>query len=95
MATQIDSNESLCSGPTSEQLGRDGPADTPTTGAPDRPTRVLIVTHYFPEHGGGIEIIAQQIARRLPSRGVEVEWMSSHEDAFGATKAPGALAVPA
>jgi glycosyltransferase involved in cell wall biosynthesis len=42
--------------------------------------RVLTVTHYFPEHGGGIELAAGQIATRILTRGAKVEWIASGED---------------
>ena len=41
--------------------------------------RVLVVTHYYPKHGGGIEIVAGELARRLVDRGVEVVWAASDE----------------
>ena len=46
--------------------------------------RVLVVTHYYPKHGGGIEIVAGELARRLVDRGVEVVWAASEEQAHGA-----------
>jgi glycosyltransferase involved in cell wall biosynthesis len=42
--------------------------------------RVLLVTHYYPEHRGGVEIIAGQLARRLAGRGIELVWAASHCD---------------
>lgn len=39
--------------------------------------RLLIVTHYFADHQGGVEIVACQLARRLARRGVEVKWTAS------------------
>jgi glycosyltransferase involved in cell wall biosynthesis len=39
--------------------------------------RVLVVTHYFPEHRSGIVVVAGELARRLAARGVQVEWMAS------------------
>jgi glycosyltransferase involved in cell wall biosynthesis len=41
--------------------------------------RVLVVTHYYPKHGGGIEIVAGELARRLVGRGVEIVWVASDE----------------
>jgi glycosyltransferase involved in cell wall biosynthesis len=41
--------------------------------------RILVVTHYFPEHGGGVEIAAQHIAEGLIARGFEIEWIASRE----------------
>lgn len=49
--------------------------------------KLLIVTHYFPEHGGGIERIALQIADRLASRCVQLRWLASAEAM--PTNAPG------
>lgn len=40
-------------------------------------TRLLIVTHYFADHQGGIEIVAGQLARRLAQRGLQVTWAAS------------------
>src|SRR5215469_10878588 len=41
--------------------------------------RVLLVTHYYPEHRGGVEIVAGELARRLVQRdgGSEVHWVAS------------------
>lgn len=44
-----------------------------------RTLHVLIVTHYFPTHAGGIEIIAGEIASRLAQRGVQVSWAATEE----------------
>jgi glycosyltransferase involved in cell wall biosynthesis len=56
---------------------------------------VLLVTHYFPEHGGGIELVADEIAQRLPAHGIDVEWVASREAASGPTRVRHALPVPA
>lgn len=41
-------------------------------------TRVVLVTHYYPAHGGGIELVAEQLARRLAAdHGCEVVWFAS------------------
>ena len=53
--------------------------------------RLLIVTHFFPEHGGGIEIVAGQLAARFAGRGATVEWVATDEGPTGAT---GAHPVP-
>src|SRR6516165_4146668 len=42
--------------------------------------RVLVVTHYYPKHGG-IEIVAGELARRLVGRGIEVTWAATDEQA--------------
>lgn len=46
--------------------------------------RVLLVTHYYPKHGGGIEIVAGELAKRLVGRGVDIVWAASEEQAHGA-----------
>src|SRR2546423_216773 len=40
--------------------------------------RVLMVSAFFDSHGGGIESVAGQLARRLRSRGHYVEWAATH-----------------
>ncbi len=45
------------------------------------PRSVLVVTHYFPAHAGGVEIVAGNVARRLAERGWRVEWFASATDA--------------
>lgn len=57
-----------------------------------RPPSLLLVTHYFPAHGGGIEIVAGQIARRLGARGWSIEWLASDTDTAPAY--PGVCARP-
>src|SRR5688500_15827528 len=43
--------------------------------------RVTLVTHYFPAHRGGVELVAAQIAGRLAaSHGAEVSWHASDCD---------------
>lgn len=39
--------------------------------------RVLQVSAFFPSHGGGIEVVAGQLAARLPASGVTLHWMAS------------------
>ena len=54
--------------------------------------KVLVVTHYFASHGGGVEIVAEQLAKRLVARGVEVQWVASDEggtqESDGITRTP-------
>lgn len=54
--------------------------------------KILVVTHYFAKHGGGVEIVADQLAKRLVARGVEVAWVASDEGAAaepdGITRTP-------
>jgi glycosyltransferase involved in cell wall biosynthesis len=42
-----------------------------------KPPRLLLVTHYYPEHGGGIELVAGALAGRLAKRGIAIEWAAS------------------
>src|SRR5690349_5977254 len=45
------------------------------------PTRVTMVTHYFPRHGGGVERVAGEIATRLSALGVfDITWISGGTD---------------
>lgn len=40
--------------------------------------RVVLVTHYYPAHGGGIELVAVQLVRRLAAdHGFKVMWFAS------------------
>jgi glycosyltransferase involved in cell wall biosynthesis len=55
--------------------------------------RVLLVTHYYPEHRGGVEIVAGELARRLVQQdGGEVLWVASGgtpaSDSDGARRLP-------
>ncbi len=52
-----------------------------------RPVRALIVTHYYAEHRGGVEVVARELAERLASRGFEVVWAASDEGAEQAEEA--------
>ncbi|WP_371497936.1 glycosyltransferase family 4 protein [Kitasatospora sp. NBC_00374] len=45
----------------------------------DRPLRVLLVSHYYPPHVGGIENVVRQEAGRLAARGVDVTVLTSGE----------------
>jgi phosphatidyl-myo-inositol dimannoside synthase len=45
--------------------------------------RILVVSHYYPEHRGGIEIIAGELAARLARRGAEVVWAASASEGSG------------
>jgi len=36
--------------------------------------KILLVTHYFSSHGGGIEIVAHRLASALRARGHEIKW---------------------
>ncbi|HUX72315.1 MAG TPA: glycosyltransferase [Steroidobacteraceae bacterium] len=55
----------------------------------EKPLRVVVVTHYYPAHGGGIESIAGRIGTELAARhGIAIDWYASDCDA-----APEACAV--
>lgn len=42
--------------------------------------RILLVTHYFPSHGGGIEAVALQLARQISRMGHQIVWFASDVD---------------
>ena len=39
--------------------------------------RLLIITHYYPDHLGGIEAIAHELAERLSTRELEITWAAN------------------
>ena len=39
--------------------------------------RVLLVSHYYAEHRGGVEIVAGELAKRFAARGVDLLWAAS------------------
>lgn len=41
---------------------------------------VLQVSAFFPLHGGGIEMVAGELAQRLPATGVALHWVASGDD---------------
>lgn len=41
------------------------------------PIRLLMLSHFFEERGGGIEIVASTLARSLTSHGFETAWLAS------------------
>lgn len=53
----------------------------PDVHAPAAPLRVLQVSAFFAAHGGGIEVVADQIARRLALAGVGVHWIAGGDRA--------------
>lgn len=55
--------------------------DAPARGAGRAPLRVLLVTHFYPAHGGGIERVAAEFAARLAASGCELVWCASDSDA--------------
>jgi glycosyltransferase involved in cell wall biosynthesis len=43
--------------------------------------KILLITHYYPEHRGGIEIVAGNLAESLTKIGnLEINWMASNVD---------------
>lgn len=52
--------------------------DTITAAA--RLPRLVVVTHYFPAHGGGLEKVAEKLVMGLADRGYPVCWLSSDTD---------------
>ncbi|RZI79026.1 MAG: glycosyltransferase [Rubrivivax sp.] len=40
------------------------------------PLKVMQVSAFYPAHGGGIEVVAGQLAQGLASQGVSVQWMA-------------------
>ena len=49
--------------------------------AADRPLRALNISAFFPAHGGGIEVVAGQLATRFARAGVRVHWMAGGPNA--------------
>lgn len=45
------------------------------------PMRIVLVTHFYPAHGGGVENVAAQLAARMAAAGVELVWCASDTDA--------------
>ena len=44
-----------------------------------KPLKLLVVTHYYPEHRGGVEIVAGKLVESLTEEGkVEIKWMASN-----------------
>ena len=41
--------------------------------------RVLLLSHFFESHGGGIELVARRLAEELAGRGIDVRWAATAE----------------
>lgn len=55
--------------------------------------RIALVTHYYPAHRGGIELVAGEIAKRLgATHGFEISWHASNCDP--APSIPGVTCIP-
>jgi glycosyltransferase involved in cell wall biosynthesis/putative flippase GtrA len=63
----------------------------PSQGADAARLRVLQVSAFFPAHGGGIEVVAGQLASRLVGQGLDVTWMAGGK----ADECPAAGSTPA
>ena len=57
------------------------------------PLRLLVVTNYFPSHGGGIEGVAERLTAEFAEREVSIEWLSSDTDP-PPEDAPNRAAIP-
>ena len=42
--------------------------------------RILLVTHFYPAHGGGVERVAEQLARHMRAQGHELTWAAGDND---------------
>ncbi len=42
--------------------------------------QIVLVTHFYPSHGGGVEIVAGQLAARMAAAGCRVVWCASDTD---------------
>jgi glycosyltransferase involved in cell wall biosynthesis len=47
---------------------------------PRGPLRLVTVTHFFPDHGGGLELVAGKLVDQFVRHGVIVAWFSSDTD---------------
>lgn len=56
--------------------------------------RILIVTHYFSAHGGGIEMVASRLASQFAGDGHDVTWAASATDATDQDAAQGIRCLP-
>lgn len=62
------------------------------SGSDLRAMRIVLVTHFYPAHGGGVEKVAAQLAARMVAAGAEVIWCASDTDAV--PELPGVRSVP-
>ena len=53
-----------------------------------RALRVLVVTHYYSTKGGGVELVAHQLARRFVTEGCDVRWAAIDIGGRGPTDIP-------
>jgi glycosyltransferase involved in cell wall biosynthesis/putative flippase GtrA len=59
---------------------------------PGTPIRLLMVTNYYAEHGGGVEIVAGRLATLL-GKGLAIEWCAAGTGRTGSTQGGGAKAL--
>jgi glycosyltransferase involved in cell wall biosynthesis len=60
----------------------------------DRPIKLLLVTHYYPNHRGGVEIVAGKLVDYLLKIGsIDIIWLASNVDA-PPTDQPGLWCMP-
>src|SRR5664280_1612695 len=79
-----DDSPSRGSDDTSTMVKRGGPRNPSMSGSLEAPAQrhhrgrrsVLLVTHYYPMHGGGVEIVAGQLATRLSTE-MELRWYAA------------------
>jgi glycosyltransferase involved in cell wall biosynthesis len=63
---------------------------------PKSPIRLLLVTHYFPAHGGGLEKVAGELAHRLLQMGgITITWIASDCDAAPRMQGLATVSAPA
>ena len=43
--------------------------------------KIVMATHYFGSHNGGVEIIAEHLFRQFSSKGHQVLWIAGDADA--------------
>jgi glycosyltransferase involved in cell wall biosynthesis len=56
--------------------------------------RLLLVTHYYPEERGGIEMVAGELASRLAAQGIRIVWAASGVSGHTPEPVPGIERLP-
>ncbi|MGH8142431.1 MAG: glycosyltransferase family 4 protein [Steroidobacteraceae bacterium] len=56
------------------------PTTTPNSALGDHPLVLVTVSHFFPDHGGGIELVAGRLVSEFANRGARVQWFASNTD---------------
>lgn len=75
-------------------IGTQSSARSENDGGQARGLKIVTVTHYFPSHGGGIELIAGRLAREVVARGALVDWFASNTDIPPPQTLPGLSYIP-